>query len=78
MMQLQGHSIIYRFAVGPQQARIVFTLQTLPPDDDSSSDSDRVAKKSGLSLHAGVSAEGHQRGLYRPALRFSPTAGRDG
>jgi hypothetical protein len=34
MVQLQGHSITYRIAVGPQQGRKVFTLQTLPPDED--------------------------------------------
>ena len=30
MNQLQGHSITYRIAVGPQQGRKVFTLQTIP------------------------------------------------
>jgi hypothetical protein len=30
MDQLLGHSITYRIAVGPQQGRKVFTLQTLP------------------------------------------------
>ena len=34
MVQLQGHSITYRIAVGPQQGKKVFTLQTLPPDED--------------------------------------------
>jgi hypothetical protein len=36
MHHLLGHSITYRIAVGPQQGRKVFTLQTLPdcgPDD---------------------------------------------
>ena len=42
MVQLQGHSITYRIAVGPQQGRKVFTLQTLPPDEDSLG-SDQVA-----------------------------------
>jgi hypothetical protein len=55
MVQLQGHSITYRFAVGRQQGRKVFTLQTLPPDEDDSGWSDRVAKEAGFSLHAGVS-----------------------
>ena len=32
MMPLQGHSIIDRIAVGPQQGRKVFTLQKLPPE----------------------------------------------
>ena len=30
MHHLLGHSITYRIAVGPQQGRKVFTLQTLP------------------------------------------------
>ena len=30
MNQFQGHSITYRIAVGPQQGRKVFTLQTIP------------------------------------------------
>ena len=82
MMQLQGHSITYRIAVGPQQGRNVFTLQTLPPDEDSPGGappcgSDRVAKEAGFSLHAGVSAEGHQRGkLDRHVLRSAAASPR--
>lgn len=30
MNQLQGHSITYRTAMGPQQGHKVFTLQTIP------------------------------------------------
>ena len=30
---LQGHSITYRIALGPQAGRKVLTLQTLPPVD---------------------------------------------
>ncbi len=30
MTSLQGHSITYRIAVGPQAGRKVYTLQTLP------------------------------------------------
>ena len=33
----------------------------LPPDDDSSGGSDRVAKEAGFSLNARVSTEAHQR-----------------
>ena len=67
MVQLQGHSITYRIAVGPRQGKKVFTLQTLPPDEDDSGGSDRVAKEAGFSLHAGVSTEAHQRDkLDRP------------
>ena len=32
--QLLGHSITYRIAVGPNQGRKVFTLQTLPATDE--------------------------------------------
>ncbi len=35
MDQLRVHSITYRIAVGPQQGRKVFTLQTLPGSDES-------------------------------------------
>ena len=49
---LLGHSITYRIALGPQQGRKAFTLQTVPAvaaaDDNSS-----VAKAAGFSLHAG-------------------------
>ncbi len=34
MDQLRGHSITYRIAVGPQQGRKVFTLETLPDERD--------------------------------------------
>ena len=34
MDQLRGYSITYRIAVGPQQGRKVFTLQTLPGSDE--------------------------------------------
>ena len=53
MDQLLGHSITYRIAVGPQAGRKVFTLQTLPADDDPFAELSQV---SGFSLHAGVAA----------------------
>jgi hypothetical protein len=71
MVQLQGHSITCRIAVGPQQGRKVFKLQTLPPDEYRSGGSDRVAKEAGFSLHAGVSTDAHQRAcrcVSRPAV----------
>ena len=49
---LLGHSITYRIALGPQQGRKAFTLQTVPavaPVDANS----LVAKAAGFSLHAG-------------------------
>ena len=55
MDPLWDHSITNRIAVGPQQARKVFTLQTLPacgaPFDDG------VGKVAGYSLHAGLAAK---------------------
>lgn len=74
MGQLRGASITYRIAVGPQQRRKVFTLQTLPACDEALDDG--VGKVAGFSLHAGVAAradEGQKlerlfRYLSRPAV----------
>jgi hypothetical protein len=62
--------ITYRIAIGSQQGRKVFTLQTLPPDEDSPSGSDRVAKEAGFSLHAGVSTKAHQREKLERLCRY--------
>jgi hypothetical protein len=59
MDQLLGHSITYRFALGPQQDRKVFTLQTLPAWDDSFGE--EVGKVADFSLHVGVAAKAHER-----------------
>ena len=59
MDQLLGSSITYRIAVGPQQGRKVFTLQTLPASDQAFDDG--VGKVAGFSLHAGVSVRADQR-----------------
>jgi hypothetical protein len=48
----------------------LLTLQTLPPDEDSSGGSDRVAKEAGFSLHAGVSTEAHQRDKLERLCRY--------
>ena len=56
--------------MGPQQGRKVFTLQMLPPDEDGSGGSDRVAKEAGFSLHAGVSTEAHQRDKLERLCRY--------
>jgi hypothetical protein len=57
--QLQASSITYRIAVGPQQGRKVFTLQTLPARDEPFGDG--VGQLAGFSLHAGVAARADQR-----------------
>ena len=58
MNHLLGSSITYRIAVGPQQGRKVFTLQTLPDCEDDQFTS-RVGN-AGFSLHAGVAAKAHE------------------
>jgi len=47
MDQLREHSITYRIAVGPQQGRKVFTLQTLPDERDAD-DTPAVGNVAGL------------------------------
>jgi hypothetical protein len=70
MQQLYGHSITYRIAIGPHQGRKVFTLQSLPPVEESKAGSSRVAKVAGFSLHAGVMAEAYQRGKLERLCRY--------
>lgn len=61
MDDLIGSSITYRIAVGAHQGRKAFTVQRLPPKAQLSPVCTRVAKVAGFSLHAGVSALGHER-----------------
>ncbi len=68
MAQLQGHSITYRIAVGPQAGRKVFTVQTLPTSDNTNDD--RVGKMGGFSLHAGVSAGADERDKLERLCRY--------
>ncbi len=70
LQDLQGHSITYRIAIGPQQGCKVFTLQTVPARIDNERPSDRVAKQAGFSLHAGVCAEAHQREKLERLCRY--------
>jgi hypothetical protein len=63
MDQLRGHSITYRIAVGPQQGRKVFTLQTLPGFEEPFSGS--AGQAAGFSLHAGVAVKANQREKVR-------------
>ena len=48
----------------------LYGKSTLPPDDDTSGGSDRVAKEAGFSLHAGVSTEAHQRDKLERLCRY--------
>ena len=73
--QLLGSSVTYRIAVGPQQGRKVFTLQTLPDCGDDPLTT-RVGNVAGFSLHAGVATKANERAklerlcgyITRPAI----------
>ncbi|MBW9269274.1 MAG: IS91 family transposase [Candidatus Thiodiazotropha sp. (ex. Lucinisca nassula)] len=69
MQQVLGCSVSYRIAVGPQQGRKVFTLQTISSweDDDRFA---QVAKVSGFSLHAGVAAQAWERQKLERLCRY--------
>jgi len=56
-----GSSITYRIAVGPQEGRKAFCLQSLPPAGSLEESNARVAKVAGFSLHAGVATARHER-----------------
>jgi hypothetical protein len=70
MQTLQGHSITYRIAVGPQAGRKVFTLQTLPAGDQQDQLGDAVGKVAGFSLHAGVATKAHERTKLERLCRY--------
>ena len=69
MQQVLGCSVSYRIAIGPQQGRKVFTLQTIPSweDDDRFA---QVAKESGFSLHVGVAAQAWERAKLERLCRY--------
>jgi hypothetical protein len=74
LLQLQGASVSYRIAMGPQQGQKVFTLQTLPASTEA--EYGQLANTSGFSLHAGVFANADEpeklerlcRYISRPAI----------
>ena len=66
---LLGSSITYRIAIGPQQGRKVFTLQTLRDCGDDPLAS-TVGKVAGFSLHAGVAARAHEREKLERLCRY--------
>jgi hypothetical protein len=70
MNQLLGHSITYRIAVGPQQGRKVFTLQTLPDCESESLFSSSVGETAGFSLHAGVATKVNERAKLERLCRY--------
>ena len=70
--ELQGSSITYRIAVGSQRGKKVFTLKTLPAQDEEVDEinGQTLAKGGGFSLHAGVSAKSHQRDKVERLCRY--------
>ena len=68
--QLLGSSITYRIAVGPQQGRKVFTLQTLPDLETDSPFSCSVGEVAGFSLHAGVATKANERVKLERLCRY--------
>jgi len=79
MDELAGHSITYRIAIGPNQGRKAFTLQTLPSREEDGDERRDLATAAGFSLHAGVAARANERDkierlcryIARPALASS-------
>jgi hypothetical protein len=69
MRQVLGCSVSYRIAIGPQQGRKVFTLQTIPAREDGDRFA-QVVKVSGFSLHAGVAAQAWERQKLQRLARF--------
>jgi len=68
--QLLGSSITYRIAIGPQQGRKVFTLQTLPNFESDNLFSGSVGEAGGFSLHAGVATKANERCKLERLCRY--------
>ena len=70
MNQLLGSSITYRIAVGLQQGRKVFTLQTLPDLESDNPFPNSVGETAGFSLHAGVATKANERAKLERLCRY--------
>jgi len=68
--QLLGSSITYRIAIGSQQGRKVFTLQTLPNLESDNPSSSSVGEAAGFSLHAGVATKAKDRAKLERLCRY--------
>jgi len=68
--QLFGSSITYRIAVGSQQGRKVFTLQTVPDIGSDNLGTTTVGEVSGFSLHAGVATNANERAKLERLCRY--------
>jgi hypothetical protein len=58
---LIGSSITYRVAVGKNKGKKGYTLQTIPAQLEEMAENKALAKESGFSLHAGVSAKSYHK-----------------
>ena len=70
MNQLQGHSITYRIAVGPQKGSKVFTLQTILSWEDDYYGANQVGKIDDFSLHEGVVTKARERKKLERLCRY--------
>tara|TARA_B110001450_G_scaffold163463_1_gene152392 strand:+ start:276 stop:1241 length:966 start_codon:yes stop_codon:yes gene_type:complete len=70
LTQLHSASVTYCIATGPQRGRKVFTLQSLPAQEDKTDTNSQVANHAGFSLHAGVMAEAYQRDNLERVCRY--------
>lgn len=67
---LIGSSITYRVAVGKNKGKKVYTLQTVPAQVEDMAENKALAKESGFSLHAGVSAKSYQKKKIERLCRY--------
>jgi len=70
LTEYQSYSIQYRISTGFQKGKKVFALQTRLPAFEEKQDIDLLGKVSGFSLHAGVSAQAHQRDKLERLCRY--------
>ena len=70
MQQLQGRSITYRIAMGPQAGRKVLTLQTIPAWGEDDYGNDQLGRIGGFSLHAGVAVKTRERKKLERICRY--------
>ena len=68
MADLLGHSITYRVAMGPRAGQKVFSLQTVPAQEEGLRKG--VAQYAGFSLHGGIGVEADQRGKLERLTRY--------
>jgi len=65
LLLLRSERCSCSIALGPQQGRKVFTLQTLPDCESGSRFADTMGKVGGFSLYAGVAAQADERNKVR-------------